>query len=119
MPLLSTYHEYHFWIICDHHEVMRVNVARTYETWFVEERHWAAWSDLGLIDASLSSSSWFVSCDCAEVECQDLNTLCGEWRDAGECENNAPYMNLYCQLSCNMCGEEGIGNYLTNAQWSS
>ena len=43
------------------------------------------------------------------VECQDLNKQCGNWRDAGECENNAPYMHLYCKQSCILCAADDTG----------
>ncbi|KAK3875369.1 hypothetical protein Pcinc_019751 [Petrolisthes cinctipes] len=37
--------------------------------------------------------------------CNDYNSFCSSWAFAGYCSYNPGYMNIYCQKSCDLCGE--------------
>ena len=36
-------------------------------------------------------------------DCADASSDCMEWAKAGECKNNAPYMEVSCKRSCGLC----------------
>ena len=57
------------------------------------------WSKGVNLSALLVAASTALS-PSAQVGCDDLNTLCATWADAGDCENNANWMRATCCEAC-------------------
>ena len=41
-------------------------------------------------------------------DCDDLDSSCGSWAEAGECSNNPGFMLPSCPVACNVCPEKGM-----------
>ena len=47
------------------------------------------------------------------VDCADGHEKCEEWADAGECEKNSLWMQMFnCKMSCGICGDKTKGKSL-------
>jgi len=59
----------------------------------------------GLCEAAAAGGSCeAIDADAAApADCVDEHPRCGEWADAGECENNPGYMLHHCPVACDSC----------------